>query len=81
MSDALRLFLVEDNDDIAFVTRLCLERAGHQVTVCHAGADALIVLGQSSFDLVLLGYILEDMHAGSELLQSACGTTGTIPRC
>src|ERR1700676_2701679 len=67
MPDPLRLFLVEDNDDIAFVTRLCLERAGHQVTVCHAGADALIVLGQSSFDLVLLDYILEDMR-GSELL-------------
>lgn len=67
MSHALRLFLVEDNDDIAFVTRLCLERAGHQVTVCHAGADALIVLTQSSFDLVLLDYILEDMR-GSELL-------------
>ena len=31
MSDALRLFLVEDDDDVAFVTRRCLERAGHQV--------------------------------------------------
>ncbi len=69
MADALRLFLVEDNDDIAFVTRLCLERAGHHVTICHTGADALIVLAQSSFDLVLLDYVLEDMR-GSELLQS-----------
>ncbi|HZZ80858.1 MAG TPA: response regulator [Gemmataceae bacterium] len=68
MSSALRLFLVEDNDDIAFVTRLCLERAGHHVTVCHAGADALIVLAQTTFDLVLLDYVLEDMK-GSELLQ------------
>src|SRR5437879_7674946 len=68
MSESLRLFVVEDNDDIAFVTRLCLERAGHQVTVCHAGADALIVLSHASFDLVLLDYILEDMR-GSELLQ------------
>src|ERR1051325_5276386 len=68
MSESLRLFLVEDNDDIAFVTRLCLERAGHHVTVCHTGADALIVLGHSTYDLVLLDYMLPDMK-GSELLQ------------
>lgn len=67
MSESLRLFLVEDNDDIAFVTRLCLERAGHEVTVCHSGTDALIVLGHSSYDLVVLDYFLEDMK-GSELL-------------
>jgi two-component system, cell cycle sensor histidine kinase and response regulator CckA len=68
MSESLRLFLVEDNDDIAFVTRLCLERAGHQVTVCHSGTDAMIVLGQLPYDLVVLDYFLEDMK-GSELLR------------
>src|SRR5438445_4049214 len=67
MSESLRLFVVEDNDDIAFVTRLCLERAGHQVTVCHSGTDALIVLGQVSYDLVVLDSFLEDMK-GSDLL-------------
>jgi PAS domain S-box-containing protein len=67
MAESLRLFLVEDNDDLAFVARRCLERAGHQVTVCHAGADALIVLGNSTFDLVVLDYFLLDMR-GSELL-------------
>ena len=68
MSESLQLFLVEDNDDIAFVTRRCLERAGHQVTVCHNGADALIVLGHATYDLVVLDYILQDMK-GSDLLQ------------
>jgi two-component system cell cycle sensor histidine kinase/response regulator CckA len=67
MSESLRLFVVEDNDDIAFVTRLCLERAGHQVTVCRSGTDAQIVLGQVPYDLVVLDYFLEDMK-GSELL-------------
>jgi two-component system cell cycle sensor histidine kinase/response regulator CckA len=67
VSESLQLFLVEDNDDLAFVTRLCLERAGHTVTVCHSGTDALIVLSQSAFDLVVLDYFLEDMR-GSELL-------------
>ena len=32
------------------------------------GADAMIVLGQVAFDLVLLDYFLEDMK-GSELLE------------
>jgi PAS domain S-box-containing protein len=68
MPESLQLFLVEDNDDIAFVTRLCLERAGHKVTVCHSGTDALIVLSQTPFDLVVLDYFLLDMK-GSELLQ------------
>ncbi len=68
MAEHLRLFVIEDNDDIAFVTRLCLERAGHEVSVCRSGADALIVLGHSAFDLVVLDYFLEDM-LGSELLQ------------
>ena len=67
MAESLRLFLVEDNDDLAFVARLCLERAGHRVTVCRSGADALIVLGHSSYDLVVLDYFLLDMR-GSELL-------------
>src|SRR5258708_1711612 len=44
MAEALRLFLVEDDDNIALVIRRYLERAGHQVTVCHTAADALTFL-------------------------------------
>lgn len=60
MPEALRLFLVENDDDIAYLMRKNLERAGHDVTVCRAGADALIVLGQSQFDLVVLDHHLSD---------------------
>ncbi|MFO0964567.1 MAG: response regulator [Gemmataceae bacterium] len=75
MSETLRLFLVEDDDDFAYLMRKSLERDGHEVTVCHAAADALIVLGGSThfdsphFDLVLLDQRLPDM-AGLELLQT-----------
>lgn len=69
MDDTLRLFLVEDDDDFAYLMRKSLERAGHQVTVCHAGADALIVLGHDSFHLVILDQRLPDM-AGLDLLQT-----------
>ena len=61
MSEALRLFLVEDNDDIALLIRKSLERAGHHVTGCRTAADALIVLGHSNYNLVLLDHKLPDM--------------------
>src|SRR4051812_13216926 len=68
MAELLDLFLVEDDDDAAFVMRRCLERAGHRVTVCRTGADALIVLSHSQFHLVVLDYYLDDM-SGLDLLE------------
>ena len=68
MSESLQLFLVEDDDDFSFLMRKSLERAGHQVTVCHAGADALIVLSHANFHLVLLDQKLPDM-SGVDLLK------------
>jgi PAS domain S-box-containing protein len=78
MSEPLRLFVVEDDDDIGFLMRKSLERAGHTVTVCHAGADALIVLGHSQFDLVLLDQKLPDM-SGTDLLEGLSREGITTP--
>jgi two-component system, cell cycle sensor histidine kinase and response regulator CckA len=69
MTQPLRLFLVEDQEDVAFVVRKHLERAKYEVTVCRTGTDALIVLGNSPFDIVLLDYRLPDMH-GLDLIQA-----------
>src|SRR3954469_9575752 len=69
MTDSLRLFLVEDDDDVALIIRKSLERAGHEVVCCRTAADALIVLAHSTFDLVLLDHRLDDM-TGLELLQT-----------
>lgn len=68
MSDVLRLFLIEDDEDVSLLIRKVLERAGHQVTRCRTGADALILLAQTSFDLVVLDHLLPDMR-GDELLE------------
>src|SRR5690242_7704595 len=70
MAEALELFLVEDDDDIAFILRACLERAGHQVSVCRSGADALIVLSHRQFHLVLLDYRLGPEMTGLDLLRA-----------
>jgi PAS domain S-box-containing protein len=68
MTDALRLFLIEDDDDIALLIRKSLERVGHHVTRCRSAADALIVLGHTSFDLILLDQKLDNSMSGLELL-------------
>jgi PAS domain S-box-containing protein len=68
MSDRFRLFVIEDREDIALLIRHVLERASHEVVCCRSAADALIVLSQTSFDLVILDYLLEDIN-GVELLQ------------
>lgn len=61
MSESLRLFVIEDDPDSALLIRRHLERSGHRVTPCRSGADALLVLGHTPFDLVLLGSRLPDM--------------------
>src|SRR5262245_44343323 len=64
----LHLFLIEDDDDIAYLIRKSLEKVDHKVTRCKSAADALIVLAQTAFDLVLLDQFLPDMP-GLDLLQ------------
>ncbi|HVS34603.1 MAG TPA: PAS domain S-box protein, partial [Gemmataceae bacterium] len=67
MTDAMRLFLIEDDPDMALLIRTWLERDRHQVTCCGSAADALIVLENTPFDLVLLDHKLPDM-SGLDLL-------------
>ncbi|MFO0880836.1 MAG: response regulator [Gemmataceae bacterium] len=57
----LNLFLIEDDEDIALLISKSLERAGHVVTRCRTAADALIVLAQRTFDMVILDNFLPDM--------------------
>src|SRR3979411_38286 len=78
MTDKLRLFLIEDDDAIALLMRKHLERAQHRVTCCRTGADALIVLSQTTFDLVLLDQGLPDMR-GLDLLHSLAREGVTVP--
>jgi PAS domain S-box-containing protein len=70
MAEPLDLFLVEDEEEVAYIMRTCLERAGHDVTVCRSGTDALIVLSHRQFHLVLLDYRLGPEMTGIDLLRS-----------
>ncbi len=72
MAKPLELFLVENDNVWSDMIRDCLVRAGHHVTVCRSGADALIVLGHrhQEFDLVLLDYYLDSEMNGLDLLRA-----------
>ena len=78
MTDALRLFLIEDDPDVALLIRKHLERDRHQVTSCRTAADALIVLGNTAFDLVLLDQNLPDM-SGIDLLRTLAREGVAVP--
>lgn len=78
MSESLELFLIEDNEDIALLMKKCLERAGHAVTTCRTAADAIIVLNQGQFDLVILDQRLPDM-SGLDFLRALAEEGITTP--
>lgn len=78
MSNPFRLFLIEDDDDIALLVRKHLEKQEHHVVRCRTGADAVIVLRQTPFDLVILDHFLPDM-TGLQLLQVLAGEGISVP--
>ena len=78
MMDALRLFYVEDDPDMAPLVRKALERHHHQLTSCRTGADAIIVLGQATFDLVILDNHLPDV-SGLDLLHTLTRERVAVP--
>src|SRR5438445_13795500 len=78
MMEKLQLFLVEADDALALLIRKGLERAGHAVTRCRTAADALIVLSQGTYDLVLLSGPLPDM-AGPDLLYALAREGISVP--
>ncbi|HTU17587.1 MAG TPA: response regulator [Gemmataceae bacterium] len=78
MSESLRLFVIEDDPDSALLIRRHLERAGHTVTTCRSGTDALLVLGHTAYDLVLLGSRLPDM-GGLDFLHSLAHEDISVP--
>ncbi len=81
MESVLKLFVVEDEDAVALLIRKRLEDAGHHVTHCRTGADALTIIlgqGQGHFDLVLLDQVLPDMK-GLELLNKLTREGVSVP--
>lgn len=69
------ILVVEDDPDINNLLRAVMERAGHRAMQAFSGSEALLRLGASTPDLVLLDLMLPGL-AGSELLERMRGEQG-----
>ena len=59
---ALRILVVDDNQDSAISMTLLLELQGHEVHVAHAGLDALRIAGETLPDVILLDIGMPGMN-------------------
>ena len=73
-----RVLVVDDERIVAKVLARLLESAGHEVTVCFDGAEALAFLGQGSFDVVLSDIAMPGL-SGIELLRRVRGRDLDLP--
>ncbi len=68
-STPLRILVAEDNETNLMLLRELLQNDGHEVTTSASGMEALEILVENDFDLLLLDYNLGDMD-GVRLLQT-----------
>ena len=68
---AASILLVEDEPGIQLAIRGLLRREGHTLRVADRGADALKLLSDESFDLVLTDLSLPDGVTGLDLVRHA----------
>ena len=80
MSDARRVLVVDDQEDIREMARLVLTGAGYEVVAATSGREALKVARASPFDLVLLDINMPDLDGWATLrLLRADEATDAIP--
>jgi DNA-binding response OmpR family regulator len=55
-----QILVIEDNYDLAEITRIHLEMAGYGTSIAHSCSDAFSLLQSNAFDLILLDVLLPD---------------------
>jgi two-component system cell cycle response regulator CpdR len=65
-----RILIAEDDDSMRHFLAKALQRAGHEVIAVSNGGDALPVLGEGGFDLLVADIVMPQMD-GIELVQRA----------
>jgi len=58
---AKRILVVDDDENILSLERTILEQKGFEVTTAGGGAEALELIGESDFDLVLLDVMMPEI--------------------
>jgi len=78
MSRARSILLVEDDPDLAQLTRMHLEEEGYDVVVEHDGARALALAREREFDLLVLDLMLPGVD-GLEICRTLRGEPHYVP--
>jgi DNA-binding response OmpR family regulator len=80
MSEARRVLVVDDQDDIREMARLVLTGAGYEVTTASSGREALKLVRERRYDLMLLDINMPEMDGWSTLrLLRADDATDDLP--
>lgn len=61
---AKKILIIDDDPDIALVTRLSLEKAGYAVVEARSGATGLEMIKAENPDLIVLDVMMESTTAG-----------------
>ncbi len=67
-----RIFVVDDNKDITDLMKLMLESSGYSCVTANSGSDALNLMRNSRFDLVLLDMAMPEV-TGIDVLDKVKG--------
>ena len=70
-----KILIVDDEKDVCEALRECLNREGYEAEVCYMGADALSLLSENKYDLVLIDIRLEGRISGIDLIKKAVDVT------
>ena len=79
--NALKVLVVEDDEDAAELLQLFLVHQGHDVIIAHTGEDAISRVNEVIFDHILMDLTLPDFHGydlAEELMQIQPSTLLTI---
>ena len=64
----MRILIIEDDKDLAQLTKLALEKENFTVDMCLDGAEGLYYMRENMYDLVLLDRMLPSMD-GTQVLK------------
>jgi two-component system alkaline phosphatase synthesis response regulator PhoP len=78
MTDAARILIIEDNQDLAFGLRTNLEVQGYEVELAHDGLEGLRIAQQITVDLIMLDLMLPSL-GGIDVLKKLRKTDKTTP--
>lgn len=73
-----KILLLEDDPDVALVVSESLSIDRHEVTHCATGSQALLVLSEFEFDVLILDWVLPDI-SGMEILGRFRARGGVTP--